>query len=272
MGKDGSQNSVKSTLKKIAKELWKIYVQYRITVDEATNYWEDEIKMGLLNSTYTDNTDNKQYLRIKTIFDRLLKSEHLAQDQKKYNWRIYLQNSDTINAFSALNGIIIINKGIVDFCKNDDELALVIGHEIAHMAEEHIKKMIGTKTVIKPIIDCVSSFLAQKKNKRLKTEEISDKEISDKKLFQLIFGLSGELALLKYSKAQEEKADEVGAIHTASVGYDTDKGYELWKRMSDNSKSTWLNFLSTHPNSDHRAKIFIEGNYKRKYYKAYKGN
>jgi Zn-dependent protease with chaperone function len=269
---DDSQNSSRSSVREAAKEAWGLYVQYRRIISEAENYWENEIETGLSNGTYTNNINNRQYLQIKTVFDRLLKSEYLAQDLNKYNWRIYLQNSDAINAFAALNGIIIINKGIIDFCQNDDELALAIGHEIAHMTEDHIKKQIVTRIVMDPIIDRVASFIARKKNKRLKTEEISDKEISDKELFQLIFGLSGELALLKYSRSQEEKADEIGAMYAASVGYDTDKGYALWGRMPDNSRSPWLNFLSTHPKSDSRARNFLKGDYMRKYFKAYTGN
>ncbi|MDR2922416.1 MAG: M48 family metalloprotease [Treponema sp.] len=266
---DDSRNSDRSSVKETAKEAWGLYIQYRRIINEAGNYWEDEITTGLSSGRYTNSMFNRQYYRIKTIFDRLLKSEHLARELNKYNWRIYLQNSNTVNAFAALNGIIIINKGIIDFCQNDDELALIIGHEIAHMAEDHIKKQIGTRVVMDPIIERISAFIAQKKNKRLKTEEISDKEIADREMFQIIFGLSGELALLKYNRSQEEKADEIGAKYAASVGYDTDKGYALWTRMSDNFGSPWLNFLSTHPKSDHRAKNFLEGDYMRKYYKVY---
>jgi predicted Zn-dependent protease len=233
---------------------------------ETKKYWEDEIELGLKDRKYINDSKNKQYLRIKNIFDRLLASQYLRREINKYNWRIYLQDTDSLNAFSALDGIIIINRGIIDFCQNDDELAIIIGHEIAHMTEDHVKKQLGARVVKEPIIDHITSFIAQKKNKRLSTEEISDKE-----MFQLIFGVAGELALLKFSRSQEEKSDEEGAKFAASVGYDTDKGFDLWSRMSLNSNNRWLIFLSTHPNSEHRAKEFLDGNYKRKYYKAYRG-
>jgi predicted Zn-dependent protease len=188
---------------------------------------------------------------------------------KKYNWRIYLQNTNSVNAFSAINGIIIINKGIVDFCQNDDELAIIIGHEIAHMTEDHVKKQIASRVVKDPIVEHISAMIAKRKNKRVNTEEITDKEISDREMFQIIFGLAGELTLLKYSRSQEEKADEEGAKFAASVGYNTDKGYELWSRMLLLSNNGWLVFLSTHPNSDHRARAFLNGNYRGKYYREY---
>jgi len=261
---DASQDTGKNSVEEAAKEAWGLYVQYRRTIKEMVKYWEDEIKAGLKNGKYIDKKNDKQYQRTKNIFDKLLQSQHLSKDRKKYNWRIYVQNSSEVNAFAALDGIIIINRGIIDFCQNDDELALVIGHEIAHITENHIKKQVGTKIVMEPIIERVASFIAQKKNKRLRTEEISDKEISDKELFQLIFGLSGELALLKYNRSQEEKADKIGAMYADSVKYDTTKGYDFWKRMASISNdSKWTVFLSTHPYSEQRAKAFLKGDYKK---------
>ncbi|AEF83506.1 M48 family metalloprotease [Leadbettera azotonutricia] len=268
---DSQNNENQGVTVEIAKEAWGLYVQYRRLTNEVKNYWENEIETGLRDGKYTNNIRLSQYQRIKNIFDRLLTSQYLRRDVNKYNWRIYLQNTNSLNAFAAIDGIIIINKGIVDFCQNDDELAIIIGHEIAHMTEDHVKKQLGARIVKEPIIEHISSFIAQRKNKRLNTEEISDKEISDKEMFQLVFGLAGELALLKYSRSQEEKADEEGAKFAASVGYDTEKGYDLWSRMALNSSNGWSNFLSTHPNSDHRAKEFLNGNYKRKYYRAYTG-
>jgi len=260
---DDSQDAGKDSVKETVKEAWGLYVQYRRTINEAASFWEDEIMTGLLNGKYINN-NNRQYVRIKDIFDKLLHSQNFSRDLNKYNWRIFLQNSNEVNAFAALNGIIIINRGIIDFCQNDDELALVIGHEIAHMTEDHIKKQIGTRIVMDPIIERATSFIAQKKNKRLNTEEISDKEISDKELFQLIFGLGGELALLKYSRSQEEKADEIGAMYAASVGYDSNKGYDFWKRMASISNNNkWTIFLSTHPYSEQRAKAFLNKEVKK---------
>jgi len=265
---DDPQNTGKSTVKETAKEALGLYVQYRRTINEATKYWEDEIASGLSNGRYINNRTNRQYSRIKNIFDRLLQSQYITADLKKYNWRIYLHNSNEVNAFAALDGIIIINRGIIDFCQDDDELAIVIGHEIAHMKEDHVKKQLATRIVMEPIIDRVSSLIARKKNRELSTEEISDKEISDKELFQFIFGLSGELALLKYSRSQEEKADEIGAMYAANVGYDTDKGYNFWKRMgSISNDNRWTALLSTHPYSERRALAFLNGDYKTKYYR-----
>jgi predicted Zn-dependent protease len=112
-----------------------VFFNYRIVIQEAEKHWENEIKDGLSDGRYTDNINDVQYSRIKTIFDNLLSSQYL--EQNKRNWKIYLHNSNDVNAFAVLDGVIILNKGIVDFCRNDDELALVIGHEMAHVTESH---------------------------------------------------------------------------------------------------------------------------------------
>jgi len=256
--------SVKDSIKEVAKEALGLFVKYMITISEATKYWEDEIKTGLISCKYIDNINNRQYSQIKNIFDRLLQSQYLSKSFSKYNWRIYLQNTSAVNAFAAFNGIIIINKGIIDLCQDDNELALIIGHEMAHMTEEHAKKQVGVNIAKNPIIKRFASFIAQKKNKSMKTEEISDKEILDRELFQLIFGLGGKLALLKYNRLQEEKADEIGAIYADSVGYDTRKGYDFWKRIASISNdSKWTAFLSTHPYSEQRAKVFLNREVKK---------
>jgi predicted Zn-dependent protease len=253
---DNPQNNAKNIVIETVKEAWGLYVQYRRTINEATNYWEDEIKAGLSNGKYISSLNNRQYSRIKIIFNKLVQS--LTLDLSKHNWRIYLHTTDEVNAFTGLDGIIIINRGIIDFCQNNDELALTIGHEMAHMTEGHVKKQLLAEIAIDQIIEHVASFIAKKKNKRLNTEEISDKEISDKEFFQLIFNLTGKLALLKYSRLQEEKADKIGAMYAANVGYDTVKGYDFWKRMASISNdSRWTAFLSTHPYSEQRANTFL---------------
>jgi len=255
-----SQNSDRNSIREIVRETRGLYVQYGRTVNAATNYWEDEIRTGLIHGKYIDNRNNLHYLRIKYIFDRLLSSQRLIQELDKYNWRIYLQNSNEVNAFAALNGIIIINRGIIEFCQNDDELALIIGHEMAHMTQDHVIKRLATRIVMVSIIERLSSIIARIKNRATDTEEISDNEISDRELFQLIFGLAGELALLRYSRAQEVEADEIGAIYATGVGYDTHKGFDFWQRMASiSNNSRWLTFLSTHPFSEQRALTFLNG-------------
>ncbi|MDR0551812.1 MAG: M48 family metallopeptidase [Spirochaetaceae bacterium] len=250
------------TLKDAAKEAWGLYKQYKRLTDNVEAYWEAEIKEGMSSGTYTRS--GSEYQKIKTIFDTLLTSKYI--NRKKYDWRIYLQNTNEINASCAVNGIIIINKGMIQYCKNKDELAIVIGHEIGHMTRNHLKRRLGSGVVKDFIAEKTAAYIAKKKNKRTgDMSEMSDKEIEDKEMFKLIFGLAGDVALLKYSRGQEQRADEEGAKYAASTGFDSNAGYDLWTRMAKDFKNPAFVILSSHPASDKRAKHFLEADYQRKY-------
>jgi predicted Zn-dependent protease len=217
------------TLKDAAKETWGLYKQYKRLTDNVEAYWEAEIKEGMYSGTYTQS--GSEYQKIRTVFDTLLTSKYI--NRKKYDWRIYLQNTNEINASCAVNGIIIINKGMIQYCKNKDELAIVIGHEIGHeighMTRNHLKRRLGSGVVKDFIAEKTAAYIAKKKNKRTgDMSEMSDKEIEDKEMFKLIFGLAGDVALLKYSRGQEQRADEEGAKYAASTGFDSNAGYDLW--------------------------------------------
>jgi Zn-dependent protease with chaperone function len=218
--------------------------QYNRVIKSLDKYWEEEIRDGLQTGKYTQDESNSDYQRIRAVFDKLKTSGQLKE---RYNWRIYLQNTSEVNAFAAVNGIIIINKGIADYCKNDDELAIVIGHGMVHITKNHLKKQIASTFIKDALVQRMS--------------ELAAKKISDKEMFEMIFGLAGNLALLKFSRMQEEEADKFGAMYAASVGYDTAAGYELWMRLANDFRSSPLNFLSTHPTSEERAKRFKNGDY-----------
>ncbi|GAB6393203.1 MAG: M48 family metallopeptidase [Treponematales bacterium] len=241
--KDNDASSSGGLSNKVQEAL-ELVRQYNRVVKDLDKYWEEEIRDGLQTGKYTQDESDSDYQRIRAVFDKLKTSDQL---KGRYNWRIYLQNTSEVNAFAAVNGIIIINKGIADYCKNDDELAVVIGHGMVHITKNHLKKQIASTFIKDALVQRMS--------------ELAAKEISDKKMFEMIFGLAGNLALLKFSRMQEEEADKFGAMYAASVGYNAAAGYELWMRLANDFRSSPLNFLSTHPTSEERAKRFKNGDY-----------
>jgi hypothetical protein len=231
--------------------------QYERVVKAVGDYWEGEVRDGLQEGRYLQS--GADYSRVRRVFDRLQISPYF-KEKGKFDWRIYVQDSNAVNAFSAVNGILIINRGIVANCNTDDELAVVIGHEMGHMVKNHVKIQIAVKAALKTIIPRIAGAAAEAKNKNAPPGTDNDKKVSDKEMFEIVFGLAGHAGLLAFNRAQEKEADELGALYAGSAGYDANAGYEFWKRMAGDSKGSFLSFLSAHPESEDRAAFFTGWN------------
>jgi Zn-dependent protease with chaperone function len=156
-----------------------------------------------------------------------------------WKWEVNLIGSKQINAFCMPGGKIAFFTGILDQLKlSDDEVAMVMGHEMAHALREHARarlaKSAGTGAAL--------SIAAQ--------------------LFGL--GQAGDLAAragtqlitLKFSRSDETDADLVGLELAARAGFDPKASVSLWTKMAKASKSEGaLSFLSTHPSGPDRIKV-----------------
>jgi len=248
---DDEESNPSGTVQSVVNEAWEVYKQYRRVVDRVSAFWEEEIKSG----KYSQNRNDPAYRKISGIFSRL---QSARKPEGNYNWRIYIKNDSEVNAHAATNGIVIVNSAMIDYCLNDDELAVVIGHEMGHITQEHLKNRLASKTVANAVVKKLAAYIAKKKNRKEDIETMSDKEISDKEMFEAMFGLAGELGLLTYSRRQEKQADETGALLAQSAGYDANSGCELFERAAKNKGANLLFFLSTHPESKDRA-VFLKG-------------
>lgn len=138
-----------------------------------------------------------QYKRIQTVFKRVHAVSHLRNEK----WKAYLIPDSEWNA-SAMGGTyIFINKGLMDEIKSDDELAAVIGHEIAHISANHVYEQ--------------SSYTM--------AARLNGSKGVKKKSFQAAFTLKNE-----------EEADEIGTLYATLAGYDPSAASQVWKRMYDN--------------------------------------
>ena len=184
-----------------------------------------------------DFTNGVYLNRCQTIMDRLV--PHI-KDAKGFNYKIYVMETEMINAFTV-GGYIFVTTGIIDFSKNDSELACIIGHEIAHNERGHIEKQV-------------------KKNK------------FNQGLFGDVFGEVatglGNMFTAPFNQKNETESDFYGIGYAYAAGYDPCVSIELWKRMSeDESEFNHLeNMMRTHPFSIKRSECcrnHIESNYNK---------
>ncbi len=147
---------------------------------------------------------------------------------KAWRWEVNVFRSPTINAFCMPGGKIAFFTGIIDTLKlTDDEIAMIMGHEIAHALREHARERVAKSNITKYGAVAVSIFLGDAAGQ----------------LAQVGGGLYG----LKFGRNDETEADLVGMEIAARAGYDPRAGISLWEKMSRVGKGQPPQWLSTHP-------------------------
>jgi predicted Zn-dependent protease len=168
--------------------------------------------------------------------------ERLAQAAKRpdYRWEFAVIDDPTqINAFALPGGKVAVYTGILPVAQDSDGLAVVMGHEIAHVIARH-----GAERM--------SQGLAQQLGANVLGAAVGGSASGN--LLLAAYGLGTQLGvLLPYSRTQESEADHIGLILMAEAGYDPRAAPEFWKRMAHaSSGGGTAEFLSTHPSHDTR--------------------
>ena len=182
--------------------------------------------------------DHPQLLRLRRIAKSLIPQSYEWNAQaKRWNWEVNLLGSTQINAFCLPGGKIAFNSGILTRLQlTDDEVAIVMGHEIAHALREHARARISTTSVVNglAVVGGVFAAVAFGVNPQV-TDAVAES--------------GGTLLTLKFSRDDEIDADLVGMEIAARAGFDPRAGLSLWKKMSAITKITTPQWLSTHPSS-----------------------
>lgn len=152
----------------------------------------------------------------------------------QWKWEVNLIQSPQINAFCLPGGKIAFYSGILDQLKlTDDEVAMVMGHEIAHALREHARERMAKSQ----ITQLGASLLG---------------ELVGGGRYSGAFQLGGNLLSLKFSRDDEAEADVVGLDLAARAGFDPRAAVSLWQKMAAANSRAPLEFLSTHPAGDNR--------------------
>ncbi len=168
----------------------------------------------------TSKTKASRYVRC--VADAITRT--VARGQR---WEVKVFEDDEVNAFALPGGKIGVYAGLLKVAKNQDQLAAVIGHEVAHVIAGHSAAR-------------VSNELAA----RLGVSVLGGATGIDPKLIGLGANL---LLLLPYSRADETEADVLGLRYMAQAGFDPREAPRLWVNMSRQASGAPPEFLSTHP-------------------------
>ncbi|MDR2575414.1 MAG: M48 family metallopeptidase [Treponema sp.] len=162
---------------------------------------------------------------------------------KDYQWEYKLVQDDQINAWCMPGGKIVVYTGIMPVTKNEDGLATVMGHEVAHALLNHGKQRVSANFVAQlglAAADITAAMLGGTDDSR--------------KLLLGALGLGANLGvLLPFSREHESEADHYGLILMAIAGYNPEESVPFWERMKALGGGS-IEFLSTHPSNDTRIK------------------
>ena len=182
-----------------------------------------------------------QYERLKTIANRLIPQTAVFRDDTHaWNWGLQLIDSPMVNATCAPGGRITFYSGIINKLNlTDDEIAAIMGHEIAHAVREH-----GRERVSQALAQNVFSNVA-----------LATAGPGSAKSIDAANQIMQYVLVLPNSRQNEKEADAIGLEIAARGGYDPRAAITLWEKMSKESKGkNPPEFLSTHPSNQNRIK------------------
>jgi predicted Zn-dependent protease len=179
--------------------------------------------------------NNAQLLRLRQIAARLLPfAPRFNAQAKNWHWEVNLIGSNQLNAFCMPGGKIAFYTGIIKQLQlSDDEIAIVMGHEIAHALREHARERMAKGELTHLGAALLGEFVGGGK-------------------YSGAFRASGDLLTLKFSRDDESEADIVGLELVARAAYDPRAGVSLWQKMATASRGAPPAWLSTHPAGDDR--------------------
>lgn len=175
--------------------------------------------------------DNPQVIRLRAIAKRII-PQALPWNPRARNWRweVNLIGSKQLNAFCMPGGKIAFYSGILKQLQlNDDEVAMIMGHEVAHALREHARERMGKSAATRLGANLISGLLG--------LGNVGD----------AVVGMGAQLLSLTFSRQDESEADLVGMELAARAGYNPAAGVTLWEKMAAASKGAPPQWLSTHP-------------------------
>jgi len=165
------------------------------------------------------------------------------------DFRIYVVENEEWNAMAAPNFSIYVFSGLLE-AMDDDEVAIVVGHELAHATYEHSRRQYEKSTLVQQGAALASELAGS----LIKNEVAAD-------LTQMGMGYSAMTLVNVYSRDDEDQADRVGLRYAFEAGYDVEKGPKLWRRFAEKygeSSAAANFFLGSHSRASARAKKLTE--------------
>ena len=191
------------------------------------------------NSTYVAEV-NRVGQKIAAATEQYLRNNGMESEIQNFAWEFNTIKSDEVNAFCMPGGKIVVYEGLLKLVASDDELATVLGHEVAHAVAKHSNER-------------MSQELVAQYGAAIIGQALSNKSAAIQTVANTVFGLGAQTGLLAYSRTHELEADYMGLALMTMAGYDPNQALAFWEKMSAASAgSATPELLSTHPSDSRR--------------------
>lgn len=164
-------------------------------------------------------------------------------------WEVVVFEDDSANAFALPGRKIGVHTGLLKVATNQDQLAAVVGHEVAHVLSGHSNERLSTAYATETGLQVIAA--------------LSDSGSQGQSQIIALLGAGAQVGIiLPFSRAQESEADVLGLDLMAKAGFDPRQSIDLWKNMAKAGGGQPIEFLSTHPSHETRMQT-LEGELKR---------
>ena len=211
------------------------------TVERSANQqYAQLLQQGASQNALAAN-DQPQLKRLRAIAQRIIPHAMAWNPRAKdWRWEVNLLGSNQINAFCMPGGKIAFYTGILEKLKlSDDEVAMVMGHEMAHALREHARERMAKSAATNGIASVLGAIASAKWG-------------IDPNISHGVARSGANLLSLEFSREDESEADLVGMELAARAGFDPRAGVTLWQKMGAANKGAPPQWLSTHPSGKSR--------------------
>ena len=167
--------------------------------------------------------------------EKYLRANGFESEIANLQWEFNLVKNNEVNAFCMPGGKIVVYEGLLKICSSDDELAVVVGHEVAHAVAKHSNERISQQLL--------TQYGAQ-----ILGQALSEKSANIQKIGNTVYGLGAQYGVtLPFSRKHESEADYMGLIFMTMAGYNPSTAITFWQKMSASGGASVPEFMSTHP-------------------------
>ncbi len=178
--------------------------------------------------------------KIAAATEAYLKANGLQDEISNFSWEFNLVDDSQINAFCMPGGKIVVYSGLMSLVSSDDELAVVVGHEVAHAVAKHSNERLSQQVM--------AQYGAQ-----ILGAAVANKSTAIQQAASSVYGIGAQYGVvLPFSRKHESEADYMGLILMTIAGYNPDVAVTFWQKMSSSSSGKTPEIMSTHPSDERR--------------------